>query len=53
MLNPIKQEVPATPEQDFTPQSSVWVNGKFTISRGTNYETPTSCSMRLKNYLIL
>lgn len=39
MLNSIKQEVPATPEQDFTPQSSVWVNGKFTISRGTNYDT--------------
>lgn len=39
MLNLVKIEVPASPEQDFTIQDSVWANNKLMVSRGANYDT--------------
>lgn len=39
MLNLNKVEVPSTPEQDFNPNQSVWVNGNLMVSRGGAYDT--------------
>lgn len=39
MVELIKVEVPASIEQDFNPNDSVWVDGKLRILRGTRYDT--------------
>ena len=39
MVELIKVEVPVSIEQDFNPNDSVWVDGKFRILRGTRYDT--------------
>lgn len=39
MVELIKVEVPASIEQDFNPNDSVWVDGKLKILRGTRYDT--------------
>lgn len=39
MLNLLKVEVPATQEQDFNVNQSVWANDKLMVSRGAKYDT--------------